>query len=484
VADAVTRRSFLERTGAAALGAAGVYALVDALAGGEAAAGAAGTLAPAPEQHLLRNVRAVTDDGVRVLVPPLHHQVVTAKLRVGRSRRDLLEARHELERALRRLDRRFAASARGLGYSVGWGHSYFREHVPRLRDGRGYPDYLPVDNRASQAAGRPVPAFLDAIRFPSDPEDVVLEQNDVCVQFRSDSLERIAAGADAIFGELRDVFALTSVRKGFVGGGFGGRRSLPRRFALEAGVPGAASIPETAQLFLGFTCTQQGALGPERMASFETIPGLTDQWPDGYFRNGTTLHLSHVFEDLELWYGRSFVQRVWLAVSPGIPSERVDERTQTFSQGPADLDTQADVLRLAQSIGGTTGHSSTMHATNRLAEPLTDSYGVRHRKGTAILERLDFNTLDNPFFWSARPDLDRHSGRPAAGLHFLAFAPTSDTFHRVRLSMDGRYPDGTQVPLPPRSVEMGMNAALRTTHRQNFLVPPRRHRAFPLAELV
>jgi hypothetical protein len=25
---------------------------------------------------------------------------------------------------------------------------------------------------------------------------------------------------------------------------------------------------------------------------------------------------------------------------------------------------------------------------------------------------------------------------------------------------------------------------LQTTHRQNFLVPPRRHRSFPLAELL
>jgi hypothetical protein len=231
VADEVTRRSFLERTGAAALGAAGVYALVDALAGEEVAAAAAErTRPPAPEQHVLRDVRAVTDDGVRVLVPPLHHQVVTAKLRVGRSRADLLEARHELERALRRLDRRFPPSARGLGYSVGWGHSYFRERVPRLRDGRRYADYLPIDNRASEAAGRPVPAFLEAIRFPSDPDDVILEENDVCVQFRSDSLDRIAAGADAIFGELRDVFALTSVRKGFVGGGASrSRPGFPRR---------------------------------------------------------------------------------------------------------------------------------------------------------------------------------------------------------------------------------------------------------------
>jgi hypothetical protein len=29
-----------------------------------------------------------------------------------------------------------------------------------------------------------------------------------------------------------------------------------------------------------------------------------------------------------------------------------------------------------------------------------------------------------------------------------------------------------------------MNSVLRTTHRQNFLVPPRAHRAFPLAELL
>jgi hypothetical protein len=30
----------------------------------------------------------------------------------------------------------------------------------------------------------------------------------------------------------------------------------------------------------------------------------------------------------------------------------------------------------------------------------------------------------------------------------------------------------------------GFNAVLRTTHRQNFLVPPRAHRALPLAELL
>jgi hypothetical protein len=30
---------------------------------------------------------------------------------------------------------------------------------------------------------------------------------------------------------------------------------------------------------------------------------------------------------------------------------------------------------------------------------------------------------------------------------------------------------------------MGINHVIRATHRQNFLVPPRVHRSFPLSEL-
>jgi hypothetical protein len=70
----------------------------------------------------------------------------------------------------------------------------------------------------------------------------------------------------------------------------------------------------------------------------------------------------------------------------------------------------------------------------------------------------------------------------AAGLHFVAFAATSDLFHRARLAMDGHYSGGRTTPFHPRAEEQGLNSVLRTTHRQNFLVPPRRHRSFPLAE--
>jgi hypothetical protein len=125
-----------------------------------------------------------------------------------------------------------------------------------------------------------------------------------------------------------------------------------------------------------------------------------------------------------------------------------------------------------------------MHPVNRLPAAVRDRYGERHPRGTAILQRVDFNTLDNPFFWTSQPKVDRYRRSASAGLHFAAFSPTSDLFHRMRTAMDGRYTDGTTIPIQPRAMEMGMNGVLRTTHRQNFLVPPRRHRSFPLSELV
>jgi hypothetical protein len=109
--------------------------------------------------------------------------------------------------------------------------------------------------------------------------------------------------------------------------------------------------------------------------------------------------------------------------------------------------------------------------------------GTVYAKGTAIPHRADFNTLDNPFFWSTDPKRDGMSEQPSAGVHFVVFNPTSDDFERVRNAMDGIFPGGARIDLPPRDRGQGFNSVLQTTHRQNFLVPPRRHRSFPLAEV-
>ena len=75
------------------------------------------------------------------------------------------------------------------------------------------------------------------------------------------------------------------------------------------------------------------------------------------------------------------------------------------------------------------------------------------------------------------------SDQPSAGVHFVVFNPSSDDFERMRNAMDGIFPGGARINVRPRGREQGFNSVLQTTHRQNFLVPPRRHRSFPLAEV-
>jgi hypothetical protein len=473
----------LERAGVAALGAAGVYEALDTIAPAPARAAIAKSSLP-PEQHLLQGGRVIVDEGVRVSVPPLHHQVVTAELTVGTSRKALHDARRTLEEALAAIERRHTPTPRGLGVVVAWGTPYFRRYLPHVA-GKAYPGYLPVDRLASHAAGSPVPAFFDVQAFPSDPATVHLEQNDLCVVLQSDVLSHITEEATFLFKALDGMVRLTSVRRGFVGGGFGAGPSLPKQMAVRAGIVGAELIPEHAQLFLGFTSTQRASLGPDRIANFETLPGVTDQWPRGYFRNGTTLHLSHLYEDVELWYRSNlFVDRVWLATDLSRAANNVQDGTLTLPEGPGDVQTEQLVEQFATDPqNGLVGHSASVQPVNRLPASLRDNYGIPRPKGTAILQRVDFNTLDNPFQWTSRPGVDGHSKRAAAGMHFLAFAPTSDFFRRMRLAMDGRYANGVRLPIGARSPRMGLNGVLATTHRQNFLVPPRRVRSFPLSEL-
>ena len=80
---------------------------------------------------------------------------------------------------------------------VTWGAPYFRDYIPRL-GARAYPQYLPLDRQATRAAGDDVPAFQETERFPSDPATLILEQNDVCFVFQSDSLDRIVHESDRL----------------------------------------------------------------------------------------------------------------------------------------------------------------------------------------------------------------------------------------------------------------------------------------------
>jgi hypothetical protein len=454
----LTRRGFLAGSAATALGATGIYELVDRIAGNGPSRPAGKLL---PEQHLLDGVRIVHQDKIEVLVPPLHHRVVTARIAVDPA--DRVDAQVSLERVLAGLERDYVPSPAGLGVTVAWGLPYFDRFVPGAAR-----KTIPHDRRAGKSA------LLPARRFPSDPAGTVLEENDVAILLRSD----VKAHVDDAVGRIRQspLLQVTSMRTGFAGGGFEGGTSLPKQMAVAAGVGGADLIPDNSELFLGFTSTQRAGMGPGKIANFETL-GYVDLRGSDYFAQGTHMHLSHVEEDLEAWYVNfDFQERVTTAFRPNL---RVSAGAQTVEQGPKQAQSAADVRRDYHRTGRI-GHSAAIQTTSRLAEDVVGPDGTRYPKGSAIPIRADFNTLDNPFDFSDTPGV-LQSG-PVAGIHFLVFNPSSDDFHRNRLAMDGVLPDG-RIPFPPRDRNHGFNSILRTTHRQNFLVPPRRHRSFPLVGL-
>jgi hypothetical protein len=464
----LTRRQLIAGGAVAGLGAAGIYELVDRLGSSPSRPDVKGLT---PEQHLLQGVRIVEDNGVEVVIPPLHHQLVTARVKIAERRADLQDAQAALEDALAKLDGRYEQSPAGLGIAVAWGLPYFRRFVPKLAA-----EHVPIDLRASKTADKPVRVLLDGRRFPSDPAETILEANDVAVLLRSDQLENIAAGAKALFADL-GVFEVTSIRKGFAGGGFDGGQGLPKKMAVAAQVRGSYLIPDGSELFLGFTSTQRAGLGPPKIANIEEL-GYS---PGGYFAQGTHLAVSHITEDLEAWYVNfPHDERVATVFRPGLD---VKPDVQTVPQGPDDV---SDAARVQRDFARTKqiGHSAALQTVSRLPSTAVGASGAIYGPGTAIPHRADFNTLDNPFFWSADPQRDGMSDTPAAGVHFVVFNPSSDDFNRGRLAMDGVLPDGTKLPFHPRDRGQGFNSILRTTHRQNFLVPPRRHRSFPLVELL
>ncbi len=492
----VSRRGFLARAAAVGLGtlaARGVYEVLDEHGGLPRAAAAGATVRRRQEQYLVESVEVILDNGVTVAIPPLYNDVFTAKLASAKSwtTSALKSAQTRLENALATVEKPYSATAAGLTMVIGWGLPFFRTCLPASL----WQAKLPVDVAYSQQTGTKQYAVLDAVKFPSDPDSVLLEANEVIFKFRSDDSNIVAGAERALFDDpnsgayVGDLFDLTSKRMGFLGRGFGtaGTMSIGKKLALAANVPGAAQIPDRAQLMMGFTSTQTQALGPDNIVSFETLPGFTDQWPSGYFAAGCAMHLSHLFLDIDRWYNsdlsKNYADRVARMLSPHTPVPS-DTTTVTVSNGPGDVTSKQQLLDDATTTG-VIGHNATLQQATRLPADIVDNYGRLRPKGTAVPLREDFNTIDNPFAWSANPaqDLwDPHVG--AAGMHFVAFIPASNRFHTARRSMDGILPDGTNLRSSIADDNNGINAIIHASHRQNYLIPPRKHRSFPLAELL
>ena len=466
-----SRRKFLKSAAAG-----GTIVLVDQLTGGITRAEAAPRTPLHDEQYLVDGLVAITDSGVEVVLPPLYKYIITGTLRrtLKWDAKRLKSAQAKLEKVLVQVEANKPKTAAGLTMVVAWGLPYFRNFIKPILNASAYSAVWPRES------GGLTDAVIDAIKFGSDPDSLILEDNEVMIMIRSDSPVVLDDVKSKLFNAgsvsyIGDIINVTSVRSGFVGRGFD-KPSIAKQLAVKAGVAGAASIPDTSQLMMGFTSTQKAALGPDNIASFETL-GFTSVRPGDYFSGGAAMHLSHLYEDLALWYGAGYDERLSRMYSPRVA---VGAGTVTLPNGPGQVSTRDDVL--ADAERGPGGHNSLLQQATRLGADITDAYDRIRPTGTPVPVREDFNTLDQPFTTSANPTRDRwNATQNRPGLHFVVFIPTSGRFHAARNAMDGLLPDGTTVGTPQ---ENGINAMLSTTHRQNFLVPPRTHRSFPMAELL
>ncbi len=455
LARRISRRRLLQVAGgglAAAAGAAALYEAVALLSPALQRFGPpAGGYPVGQYQIAAFGVRTVPDpeSAVDVDIPPVWNMVVTATVRrapgVGEQQR--------LEAALQAVETTYPYAPVGIFVLVAYGLPYFRQRVrPEV-----FNAHLP-----HMVSGKQEPVVLDAIRFASDLPSLILEANEVAFHLRADVLDHLQDVRRALFerggtlagqrvpaADISDLFAVTSVRTGFIGAG------LPRRMAQQAGLAVAAQIPETTPLFMGFTSTQQLGQAREVAVSFEgkrdpLLPPLTTAKPGDYFAGGTAMHLSHLVEDLDKWYALSYDARLARMFNPGAATQpgRITVATSWLNPNPAEFH--------AQRIG-VMGHNEAIQR------------GSRAEEGQALQLRADFNTMDA---------ID--GGVPAPGVHFLAFTAGSQIFHDSRRAMDASDVARKYGLVPAAN---GINAFIRVTRRQNFLVPPRAHRAFPLVEL-
>ncbi len=478
----LSRRAFLARTGALAT-ALGTLDLLAQLAWVPARPAMAATQIPDIQFDLDPYLPpAQVIDGIQVRFPPVHTVFATAALARTPTRAD----QQRLANALATIETYYPWSPNAVMTHVSYGLPYFRRfpgslvaaQMPRL-----------AGNTARWALEEAVPSPTDV--HPSNPTisklrfnvPLRIERNDLLFTLRGDDPSFIAdvlawlGGSNTLAGHaiasprFDAGLTFTSSRSMFV------QLGLPRYLAANAGLPFAFMINPRSPMWMGFVDQQTEASAPASGVTFTA--GLTTARAGDYFDNGAVQHLAHDILDLQQFYDvddagtpgddAQFTERVqYMFRSTPIPSQgNADQFTD--GGGPAFLPVPFqgvnDAATGAQGIGTPGGE-------HRLGHIATLQRSSRTAAGKPLHQRIDgpgFDALDVP------------GGATTPKLQFSIFVGTADLFATMRrdqasLDLAARY----HVP----DSDNGLERFITATRRQNFLIPPRRHRAFPLVELA
>ena len=500
----LTRRALLKAGGALGAAAATVgllernarlpvrLPLVDAGShhhGGGSGGGTGGTATALPDIQFAVGdfiAPAFTVDGVQVRFGPVFTNFTTVRL----SRTPTRDDQRRLADALDTIEAAYQFSPSGLFTHVAYGVPYFRRLPSRLVSAT-IPRLVSDTSRS---------VLEEAVAAPTDvsPQNpgiskrrwqvpVRIERNDMLFTFRSDrpgSIEDVQAwllqGSDRLAGArvaspLGGLFRVTSARVMFQQVG------LPAKVAAQNGLPYASRINPQSPMWMGFADQQTNAAAPPALVTFQGTDQarLSTARAGDYFDNGTIQHLSHVILDLEAFYARegeagsdedeTYLERVQYMFRSNPPPALGNADQFAVGGGPAFLPNTFqgadDALAAARGAGtlddaGRIGHEAALQRSSRLPD------------GTPLHIRIDGTGYD-------RMDVRDRSRQPK--LQFSGFFPSADFFATMRRH-------GAAVDLQQQfnvdPDDNGLERFSTATRRQNFLVPPRRHRAFPLVEMT
>jgi hypothetical protein len=440
---------------------------------------------------------AQTVNGVQVRFGPVFVLFVPLRLNRTPTRAD----QNTLANALNTIEANYAFSPSGVITHIAYGLPYFRR-LPSTIVSANMPRLL--SNNARFALEEAVPAPTDVVAGNGITKatfnvPVRIESNDVVIMLRSDSTNVTGdvlawlqgsgrlngnAVASPAFGGL---FSFQTTRLQFTQFG------MPRLIASHFSPPYLDQVNSASPMWMGFTDQQVNASGPAQIVTFEgnATARFTNATSSSYFANGSIMHLSHVIQDLGEFYSRAenedFNERVQymfrsnqLGTTNGVPAAQTGDG---FSNGggPATLNnvfqgTDA-ALRGARNSGGVfspTNQSldATFEGTGRIGHEAALQRSSRAADGTPIHIRMDgpgFDAMDVP------------GGSQQPKLQFAVFVPTAEFFRVMRVNQAAL--DLQQQFLGNDDEDNGLERFITATRRQNFLVPPRVHRAFPLREL-
>jgi hypothetical protein len=435
-----------------------------------------------------------------------------------------------LANALATIEAVYPASPAGvLIFSVSYGLPYFNRlspslvaaHMPhRLNDTtkfvleEAFP--MPTDVVGGFVGGPN--ALIPGVTKDRFNVNVVIESNDMLFEIRSDNQANLSdvalwlQGSNSLNGNhipspaFNGLMSFQAPRIQFVQPG------LPRKVADQNGFEFAPRVNPDSSMTMGFVDQQVNASGPAQIVTFvgNSSAKLTDANPGDYFDNGSIAHFSHVIEDLYQFYatpnqdsrrpeGEPFTERCQymftsnqLGTPTGIPAAgNADQFTN--GGGPAFINNvfqgTGSAAAEAQDSGGqfsptNQSLSATFTGAGRIGHNAALQRTSRAADGTPIHIRNDgpgFDNMDVPAFQTFPGGSTVPAGSNQFKLQFLIFVPTADFFARLRTGVAAQ--DLQHEFLADQDDDNGLERFITATRRQNFLVPPRRHRSFPLLEL-